>query len=171
VSRDDNVVGGEIKASITFVVSGVSEENTSGGSGCQFVSGFGREIRIADTTEHVQVLIGGGDSMEDEVWTGCADCLGGEAVQQICGGVEPFYPVASRNRSLKKQGTRHIIDGANDAFDFTVLWRSVGTRYPQKDPFGGEEYMRGGVIKLTAIVALYGFDGAAKLCGDISEKM
>jgi hypothetical protein len=84
--------------------------------------------------------------------------------------VEPFYPVVSQNRSLKKQGTHHIIDGANNAFGFTVLWRSVGTRHPQKDPFGGEECAREGVIELTVIVALDGFDGAAKLCGDISEK-
>jgi hypothetical protein len=170
VSGDDNVVGGEIKTPITFVVSGVSEENTSGGPGCQFVSGFGGEIRIACTTEHAQVLIGGGDSMEGEVWTDRADRLGGEAVQKICDFVEPFYPVASRNRRLKKQGTQHIIDGANDVFGFTVLRRSVGTRHPQNDPVGGEECVRGGVIELTAIVALDGFDGAAKLCGDISEK-
>jgi hypothetical protein len=109
--------------------------------------------------------------MEGEVWTGCTDRLGGEVDQQICGGVEPFYPVASRNRSLKKQGMQHIIDGANDAFGFTVLRRSVGTRHPQKYPFGGEECARGGIIELTTIVALDDFDGAAKLCGDISEKM
>jgi hypothetical protein len=66
------------------------------------VSRFGREIRITGTTEHVQVLIGGGDSMEGEVWAGHADCLGREAVQQICDGVEPLYPIASQNRSLKK---------------------------------------------------------------------
>jgi transketolase N-terminal domain/subunit len=80
VSGDDNVGGGEIKTPITFVVSGVSKKNISGGPGCQFVSGFGGEIRIAGTTEHVQVLIGGGDSMEGEVWTGRTDRLGGEAV-------------------------------------------------------------------------------------------
>jgi hypothetical protein len=152
-------------------VSGVSEENTSGGPGCQFVSGFGEEIRIAGTTKHAQVLIGGGDSMEGEVWIGRTDRLGGEAVQQICGGVEPFYPVVSRNRSLKEQGTQHIIDGAKDAFGFTILRRSVGTRHPQKYLFGGEECARGGIIELTTIVALDCFDGAAKLCGDISEKI
>jgi hypothetical protein len=40
--------------------------------------------------------------MGGEVWAGHADRLGGEAVQQICGGVEPFYHVASWNRSLKE---------------------------------------------------------------------
>jgi hypothetical protein len=64
VSGDDDIVGGEIKTPITFVVSGVSQENTSGESGCQFVSGFGRDIRIVGTTEHAQVLIGAGDYME-----------------------------------------------------------------------------------------------------------
>jgi hypothetical protein len=85
--------------------------------------------------------------------------------------VEPFYPVRSRNRSLKKQGTQHIIDGAKDAFGFTVPRRIVGTRHLQKYPFGGEECVRGGVIRLMTIVALDEFDGAAKLCGDIYEKM
>jgi hypothetical protein len=81
VSGDYDVVGGEIKTPVTFVVSGVCEKNTSGGPGCKFVSGFGREIRIASTTEHAQVLIGGGDSMEDDVWTGRADRLDWEVVQ------------------------------------------------------------------------------------------
>jgi hypothetical protein len=30
--------------------------------------------------------------------------------------------------------------------------------------------VRGGVVELTAIVALDDFDGAAKLCGDINKK-
>jgi hypothetical protein len=85
--------------------------------------------------------------------------------------VELFYPVASRKRSLKKQGTQHIIDGAKDPLGFTVLRRSVWTRHPQKYPFGGEECASGGIIKLTAIVALDGFDGVTKLCGAISEKI
>jgi hypothetical protein len=83
--------------------------------------------------------------------------------------VEPFYLVISRNRSLKKQGTQHIIDGVKDVLSFIVLWRSVGTGYPHKYPFGGKEYVREGVIKFTVIVALDGFYGMTKLCGDISE--
>jgi hypothetical protein len=137
--RDDDVGGGEIETPVAFVINGVSEENTSGGPGCQFVNGFSGEIRIAGATEHTQVLIGGGDSMDGEVWTGHDDRLGGEAVQRICGGVEPFYPVGSRNRSLKKQGTQHIINGVKDALDFTVLRRSIWTRHPQKYPICGKE--------------------------------
>jgi hypothetical protein len=80
VSGDNDVVDGEIETPISFVVSGVFEENTSCGSVCQFVSGFGREIRIAGATKQAQVVIGRGDSMERDVWTGHADHLGGEAV-------------------------------------------------------------------------------------------
>jgi hypothetical protein len=32
--------------------------------------------------------------MEGKVWAGHADHIGGEAVQQICDSVEPFYPIA-----------------------------------------------------------------------------
>jgi hypothetical protein len=53
-----------------------------------------------------------------------------------------------------------------DALNFTVLWRSIWTRHPQKYPFGGEECARGNVIELTTIVSLDGIDGAAKLCED-----
>jgi hypothetical protein len=151
VSGDDDVVGGEIETPVAFV------------------SNFGGEIRIAGLTNHVKVLIRGGDSMEGEVWTDRADQLGGEAVQQICGGVEPFYPVASQNRNMKKHGTHHIIDGVKHAFNFTVPRRSVWIKHPQKYPFGGKECVRGGIIELTAIVTLDDFDGATKLCGDISD--
>jgi hypothetical protein len=34
ISRDNDIVGCEIKTPVTFVFSGVSEENTSGGPRC-----------------------------------------------------------------------------------------------------------------------------------------
>jgi hypothetical protein len=57
------------------------------------------------------------------------DHLDGEAIQQICGSVRPFYLVASQNRRLKNQVTDHIINGAENALDFTILRRSVWTRH------------------------------------------
>jgi hypothetical protein len=77
---------------------------------------------------------------------------------------------ASRNRSLKEQGTQHIINSVKYALDFTVLWRSVWTRHLHNHPLGGEECTRGGIVELTTIVALDDFDGAVKLCGDIREQ-
>jgi hypothetical protein len=106
-----------------------------------------------------------------DVWSGRAGHLGGEAVQQIDGGVESFYLVASRNRSLKGRGTLYIINGAKNALDFTVPRRSVWIRDPQNHPISGEECTRGGVVELMVIVAVNDFDGAAKLCIDISRKI
>jgi hypothetical protein len=107
MSRDDDVVVSEIKTPITFVVNDVSEKNTSSGLGRQFVSSISGKIRITGTTERAQVLIGGGDFMEDEVWTGGVDHLSGEVVQQICGGVESFYPVASGIEPLKTRNAAY----------------------------------------------------------------
>jgi hypothetical protein len=50
---DDGIIGGEIKTSIAFVISRVSEEGTFGGPGCQFMRCLGGEFGIAGTTEHL----------------------------------------------------------------------------------------------------------------------
>jgi hypothetical protein len=83
--------------------------------------------------------------------------------------VEPFYPVASWERSLKEQGGNHVINGAKGTFDFTILWRSVGARHTQNHPMSGEEFLRGGIVELMVVVALNNFNGEAKLCGDKGE--
>jgi hypothetical protein len=79
--------------------------------------------------------------------------------------------MASRNQSLKEQGAHHIINGAKNELVFTILQRSVCISLLQNHPISGKECMRGGIIELMTIVALHSFDGAAKLCGDISEKI
>jgi hypothetical protein len=66
MSRDNDVVCGEIETLISFMIGRLFVENTSGGLRCQFVSGFDGEIGIAGTTEYAQVLIGGGDSMKEK---------------------------------------------------------------------------------------------------------
>jgi hypothetical protein len=171
MSEDDDVIGGEIETPIAFVIGRVSEEDTSGESGCQFMRCLGGEVGIAGATKHSQVLIGGGDTVESDIGAGCADHFAGKMVQQICGSVEPFYPVASRKRTLKEQGVNHVINGAKSTLDFTILRRSVGAGHPQNHPMSGEECSRGGVVELPAVVAMDNFDGAAKLCGDKGEKI
>jgi hypothetical protein len=61
---DDDVVGGEIETLISFVVSEVSEEDTTSGPGGQFVSSLCGEVGIADAAKHTQVLIRGCDAVE-----------------------------------------------------------------------------------------------------------
>jgi hypothetical protein len=109
MSGDDDVIGGEIETPIAFVIGRVSKEDTSGGPGCQFMRCLGGEVGIAGTTKHSQVLIGGGDTLESDIGAGCADRFARKTVQQICGSVEPFYLVASRERSLKEQGANMLL--------------------------------------------------------------
>jgi hypothetical protein len=55
--EDDNVVSGEIKTLITLVINGVSEEDTMGGPGGQFVGSLCGEVGKVNTAENAQVLI------------------------------------------------------------------------------------------------------------------
>jgi hypothetical protein len=169
MSGDDDVIGGEIETLIVFVIGRVSEEDTSGGLRCQFMRCLGGEVGIVGATKHSQVLIGGGDTVESDIGAGCADRFARKTVQQTCGSVEPFYPVASWKRRLKEQGANHVINGAESTLSFTVLRRSVGAGHPQNHPMSGEECSRGGIVELPIVVALDSFDGAAKLCGDKDE--
>jgi hypothetical protein len=47
--------------------------------------------------------------------------------------------------------------------------RSVWTRHLYNHAISGAKCARGGVVELMTIVALDDFDGATKLCGDISN--
>jgi hypothetical protein len=55
-------------------------------------------------------------------------------------------------------------------FSFPVLRRAVWTGHLQDDPTRGKECMGGGIVKLTTVVTLDGFDGVAKLRGNKGEK-
>jgi hypothetical protein len=57
MSGDDDVVDGEIETPITFVISKVSEEDTTSGLGVQFVDNLCGEVGIANIAKHAQVLI------------------------------------------------------------------------------------------------------------------
>jgi hypothetical protein len=115
------------------------------------------------------VLIGGGDTVEIDIRAGFTDRLARKMVQQIRGSVEPIYPVAIWKRSLKEQGTNHIIYGVKSTLSFTVLRRGVGAGHSQNHPMSGEECSRGCIVELTVVVSLNSFDGATKLCGDKGE--
>lgn len=71
---------------------------------------------------------------------------------------------------LKQQIANDIISGTNDAFSFTVLGRSVGTRHAKVNAVGQEECAGAEVVELAAVVALNSLNGDPKLCADISKK-
>jgi hypothetical protein len=139
MSGDDNVVGGEIKTPITFVISGVYEEVTTSGPGGQFVGSLCEKVGIANTAKNTQVLIRGCDAIKSDIWAVDIDCLAREGIQQVRGGVEPLDPVVSRYRGLKQQRAVHFNDGAKSTLDFTILRRGVWARHPQNDLTRGKE--------------------------------
>jgi hypothetical protein len=52
VSRDDQAVCGEIKATIAFVIKRVSKKDTPGGSGAELMGSGGGGVRITRTVKH-----------------------------------------------------------------------------------------------------------------------
>jgi hypothetical protein len=95
MSRDDQAVCREIKATIAFVISRVAQEGTSGGPRGELIGRGGGDIRITCTTEDAEVLVRGCGAKESDMRVGSTDRLRGETVQQIHGGVEPLSPIAS----------------------------------------------------------------------------
>jgi hypothetical protein len=67
------------------------------------------------------------------VGSGVVHRLRGEAVQEMCSGVQGLCLVAGRERRLKEEATGHVGGGANDVFGSGVLRRGVGTRETQLD--------------------------------------
>jgi hypothetical protein len=53
VSRDDQVVCGEIKVAIAFVIRGVAKEDTPGGPGAELMGSGGGGVRIICTSKHL----------------------------------------------------------------------------------------------------------------------
>jgi hypothetical protein len=87
----------------------VSEEDTSSGTGCQFMRRLSGEVGIAGAIEHPQVLIGGSDTVESDIGVGFTNRLAGKTVQQIHGSLEPIYPIANWERSLKWSRVTHNV--------------------------------------------------------------
>jgi hypothetical protein len=58
VTRDDDSIGGRIKASISLMVSRVAKEDAKGRTRCKFVGSGGREIGITLTTKNAEMIVG-----------------------------------------------------------------------------------------------------------------
>lgn len=129
------------------------------------------EIGVATTPKHAKVIIGGLSTIEGKEWRGEGKCFSGVTVEEIRGGVESLNPVRRRYTSLKKERAHNIISGADNAFSLAILWRSVGARHAHSDAMGKKEHAGGGVVKLSAVVALDALNGGAKLRRDKGKKL
>jgi hypothetical protein len=72
---------------------------------------------------------------------------------------------------LKKQGTHDVINVTNHALGLTILLGRVWAGHPMQNAMGEEERPGGRVVKLTAVITLDGFDGAAEPGRHIRRKV
>jgi hypothetical protein len=133
--------------------------------------GNSRSVRVAGTTEHAKVVIGGGCAVQCKVGSRVAHRLGGKTVDKVGGGVQGLCPVAGRERRLEEKAANHIGGGANHAFGPAVLGRGVRARETQLDAMGEKERAGGVILELAAVVTLQGTDWAVKLGGDPGEEV
>jgi hypothetical protein len=113
-----------------------------------------RSVRVAGTTEHAKVVVGGGCAIQGEVGSRVAHRRGGKTVEKVGGGVQGLCLVAGRERRLEEKAADHIGGGANHAFGPTVLGRGVGARETQLDAMSEKEREGGVIVELAAVVTL-----------------
>jgi hypothetical protein len=163
MTRDDDMIGGEFKATIAFVFGWVAEEDTSGGAGSKFMGGSGGDVGITLAAEDAKMVIGRGTTIKRKVGGGVVEGAGRVEVEKVCGGVKCLNPIGRRKMGLKKQGANDVVDRAQNTFGTTILLGGVGTGHPKADTVREKESSCVGVIELTTIVALQAFNGGAKL--------
>jgi hypothetical protein len=97
--------------------------------------------------------------------------LRGEALEEMCSGVQSLCLVAGRERRLKEEATDHVGGGVNDVFCLVILGRDVRARETHLNTVGEEEGARGVVVELAAVITLKGTNRTTKLGGDPSEEV
>jgi hypothetical protein len=131
--------------------------------------GSSKSVRVAGTTEHAKVVVGGGCVVQS-VGSRVAHRLGGKTTEKVGGGVQGLCPVAGRERRLEEKATDHTGGGANHAFDPAILGRGVRARETQLDAMSEKERAGGVIVELASVFTLQGTDRAVKLGGDLGEK-
>ena len=114
MTRDDQTVGREVKAAVSFVMSRITQEDTEGGARREFVGSCGRQVGVTFASKDAQVIIHQRCAIEGAVWRGELEGLGWQNVNQNGHRRESLGPVGRRHGGLKQQGANYIIEGANN---------------------------------------------------------
>jgi hypothetical protein len=126
MTGDDDAMGGEVKTTIALVVRRVAKEEAASGAWRQLMWSSSGSVRVAGTSEHAEVVVGGGCAVQGEVGGGVAHRLRWEAVEEVGGGVQGLCPVAGRERRLEEKASNHVGGGANHELCPAVLGGGVG---------------------------------------------
>jgi hypothetical protein len=170
MARDEDPTRGEVKAAVAFVVWGVPEKHTEGGSGCKLVRSSGGSVRVASTPENTEVVIARRGTEECLVRSRGRARSGRETVEEVGGGVEALGPEACRKVRLDEKSADGVVGRADHALSLAVLG-GIRARHPQLHPVGEKEGAGGRVIELPTIVTLDGLNGEAELSGHPDEEV
>jgi hypothetical protein len=121
MARDDDMMGGDVEATIALVVRGVAEEYAKSRVWSEFVGGCGCEVGVTGAPESAQVMVRGKGAMERKVRGAHVKSFGGEPIEEERGSGKSIGPVGRGHGSLKKEGSSDIVSGANHALGFPVL--------------------------------------------------
>ena len=122
---DDDSICREIKAAISFVVSGIAKEDTQGRAGSEFMGSSGGEVWVTLAAKNSKIFVSWRFSHESKVRHGEVESLGWQDVKERRRYGESLNLVSRRHEGLKQQGANDIIYGANNTFSFTVLRRGI----------------------------------------------
>jgi hypothetical protein len=75
VMGDDDAMGGEVKTTIPLVVRRVAKEEAASGAWRQLMGSSSGSVRVAGTSKHAEMVVGGGCAIQGEVGVGVAHCL------------------------------------------------------------------------------------------------
>jgi hypothetical protein len=120
MARDEDTARGKVEASVTLVIRRVSEENTEGRPGGQFMRSGGDGVRVTRTPEDSKVVVARGT---EKSVVRCGSRAGSrrKTVKEIGGCVQTLSPKASGKGCLEQKGAHGVIGCADHTLCLAVL--------------------------------------------------
>ena len=126
--------------------------------------------RWGDNTNN-QKCVSGGFSMENMSRGEISQEFRGQNVEKNMSSFQGVRPKRRRKRGMAMKSTNDIINWANFAFGFSILWGSFWTRETQANAMLGTKVMKRPIIKFTPWSHWKFFNRKAKLCENKCSKI
>jgi hypothetical protein len=99
---NNDSVGGLVETAVAFVVRRITEEDTQGGAGCEFVWCSCRQVRITTTTKDTKMFICWRRAKKSLMGSVEVECLGRENVEEHGGSRKCLNPIRRWDTCLKQ---------------------------------------------------------------------
>ena len=91
------------------------------------------------------------------------DGVGGKDIEEVGGCLNSLRPVGKGDKPMIEKGSRHVTNGADDSFCFSILERGIRAIETEFDPIRRKEGVKLLIIELTSVVTLNEFDRQVEL--------